>query len=580
MKQFSKLFFASLTSIAACAWADEEKHCSYFEEGVKNVYWGDLHVHSAYSLDAWGYGTLATPAEAYRFARGEPLVLTGVGPVVLERPLDFMSVTDHAEWFDLLYICTDPEWSDDPYCDTMTEKNTPEAGSEVFAKYVLPTITKASPQPTPICKADEAHCTESRASQWQRIQHQTNQANKPCKFTSMVGFEWSATPDYSHNHRNVIFANANVTKDAIDYMHFPSPLKLWEELDRQCEAKNGCEAIAIPHNTNMGDGRSFDVETEDEYQLDLRARYERLVEIHQEKGNSECLPVFGQVDEGCNFEIRLTKNSQPTTAADFNDQEWERMRRSYVRGLLLRGLAAFERSGTKRRNPFQLGIIASTDNHAATGGLVEEDQWPGSVFGMGSLERSMTRISWNPGGLIAVWAEENTRESLFTSLKRREVYGTSGPRIQVKIKAATDGKALSCASKGDTSQASIPMGGEFTTVSGSPYFVVQALYDRIPLASVEIIKGELKDAELKESTFTIWAPESGGLNICAEWQDPEFDSSAPAFWYARIIESPRPRWSSEQCKKAGRCDEFPNAMQTIQDRAWTSPIWYLPERNQ
>ncbi len=226
MKQFSKLFFASLTSIAACAWAEEEKHCSYFEEGVKNVYWGDLHVHSAYSLDAWGYGTLATPAEAYRFARGEPLVLTGVGPVVLERPLDFMSVTDHAEWFDLLYICTDPEWSDDPYCDTMTEKNTPEAGSEVFAKYVLPTITKASPQPTPICKADEAHCTESRASQWQRIQHQTNQANKPCKFTSMVGFEWSATPDYSHNHRNVIFANANVTKDAIDYMHFPSPLKI------------------------------------------------------------------------------------------------------------------------------------------------------------------------------------------------------------------------------------------------------------------------------------------------------------------------------------------------------------------
>ena len=181
--------------------------------------------------------------------------------------------------------------------------------------------------------------------------------------------------------------------------------------------------------------------------------------------------------------------------------------------------------------------------------------------------------------MIAVWAEENTRESLFASLKRREVYGTSGPRIQVKIQATSDGKVLTCKSKSDTGQASIPMGAEFTTVSRSPYFMVQALYDKIPLASVEIIKGELKDGELKESTFTLWASESGGLNICSEWQDPEFDSSAPAFWYARIIESPRSRWSSEQCKKAERCDEFPNAMQTIQDRAWTSPIWYLPERN-
>ena len=218
-----KLFFTLLVGTAVYASADENGHCTYYQEGVQNVYWRGPLVHSAYSLDAWGYGTLASPAEAYRFARGEPPDLAGVGPVVLERPLDFMSVTDHAEWFDLLYICTDPEWSDDPYCNTMTEKNSPATGQLVFGKYVLPTITKTIPEPTPICQADEAHCTAVQSSQWQRVQIQTNQANDPCEFTTMVGFGWSATPDYSYNHQNIIFANSNVTERAIDYMHFPSP---------------------------------------------------------------------------------------------------------------------------------------------------------------------------------------------------------------------------------------------------------------------------------------------------------------------------------------------------------------------
>jgi len=199
------LFFIIFTSGPAIG--SETENCPYYEEETKNVYWGDLHVHSAYSLDAWGYGTMRTPAEAYAFARGTPIKLAGSIPVQLDRPLDFMSVTDHAEWFDLLYICTDPEWSDEPYCNIMTENNNALEGRKVFVEYVLPTITEAVPAPTPLCAKNAEHCKTAQQLQWQRIQHQTNQANDPCRFTSFIGFEWSATPDYSHNHRNVIFAN-------------------------------------------------------------------------------------------------------------------------------------------------------------------------------------------------------------------------------------------------------------------------------------------------------------------------------------------------------------------------------------
>jgi len=546
----------------------EEGRCAGYDPGKKQVYWGDLHVHTAYSLDAWGYGTIKTPADAYRFARGGELSLTDELSVKLDRPLDFMAVTDHAEWFDLLYICTDPEWSDDPYCDIMTEKAGRSTGPEVFAEYVLPTITKASPQPTPICAKDAEHCENSRMSQWDRIQQQTNEANAPCHFTALNGYEWSATPDYSHNHRNIIFRDENVTPGAIDYMHFPNPLALWQELDKQCKAETGCDAIAIPHNTNMGDGRSFDVETETNEVRALRGKFERLVEIHQEKGSSECLYAFGQPDEDCNFQQYLTRSSVPAEAKDYSEKEWEKMRSSYVRALLTRGLGVYSESGI---NPLQLGIISSTDNHAATGGFVEEDQWLGSVFGIGDLDRTMVRKSWNPGGLVAVWAEQNTRHSIFDALKRREVYATSGPRIHLSLQGSKN--ALTCDMHDDDG---IPMGGSFKNLGKAPQFRIQAMYVSIPLQSIEIIKGEFRDGELKETTIPVWQELKGGLHICATWKDPDFDLKAPAFWYVRVLEAPTLRWSAHHCRKENRCDEFPGAETTLQERAWTSPIWYLP----
>jgi uncharacterized protein DUF3604 len=546
--------------------------CDGAVAGEKQIFWGDLHVHSGYSLDAWGYGTAATPAQAYAFAKGAPIQLPDGSTVRLPRPLDFMAVTDHAEWFNLMYICTDPLHSNHPYCSVLTEKNTPATGGEVFANYVLPTITKAQPEPTPLCVAEPALCRQAHLSQWRRVQEQTNAANAPCSFTSFVAFEWSATPDYSHNHRNIIFASDKVTDDAIDYMRYPTPAQLWRELDLQCRPEDGCDVIAIPHNTNMGDGKSFDVETESPDMLALRAKYETLVEIHQEKGNSECLPGFGQTDEDCNFELSLTKNSRAVQADDYTRDEWEQMRKSYVRRLLLRGLYGYRQSGERELNPLQLGIIGSTDNHAATGGFVDEEIWPGTVFGAGDFERTMSRESWNPGGLVAVWAQQNTRKSIFSALKRREVYATSGPRLRVRL-AATKSK-LDCATA--VPQDAVVMGGSLDKTN-SVYMRVEAQADHTPIGRVEIIKGWLQDGELQEQVVQIWDSRSGAADVCAVWQDPNFETAKPAFWYARVLEVPTPRWSAFHCQRADLCDEYPQAERWIRERAWTSPIWNHPE---
>lgn len=579
-KKLVRLSWVLLAVLVSWPMTVGAQNCPGTVAGQKQVYWGDLHVHSGYSLDAWGFGTTTSPSQAYEFARGEPLRLPTGKEVRLSRPLDFMAVTDHAEWFNIMYACTDPLASDHPYCDILTEKNTPTEGLEVFRNYVVPTITKANPVPTQLCTEQPELCRTAHASQWQRVQDQTNAANDPCSFTSFVAYEWSATPDFSHNHRNLIFADENTTADAIDYMRYPSPAKLWAELDRQCLEENGCDVIAIPHNSNMGDGKSFDVETESPDELALRAKYETLVEIHQEKGNSECLPAFGQTDEDCNFEISLTKSSRPATPASYDKTEWEQMRGGYVRRLLLRGLYGYQESGTRQLNPLQLGIIGSTDNHAATGGFVDEETWPGTVFGSGDFDRAMSRVAWNPGGLVAVWAEQNTRQDLFAALKRREVYATSGPRMKVRLSAADS--ELSCGVS-DVSEGStdvVPMGGELNSLSKKGIHLrVQAQADHTPIARVEIVKGWVEGDELLERVEQVWNNSAGASDLCVVWHDKQVMTGSPAFWYARVLEAPTPRWSAFQCQAEGRCDEFPKADQWVRERAWTSPVWYLPRHS-
>ncbi|MCP5180190.1 MAG: DUF3604 domain-containing protein [Pseudomonadales bacterium] len=563
-----------LACIAANPTAAGEVQCEYRQPGVRNVYWGDLHVHTAYSLDAYGFGTVRTPEDAFRFARGEPTTLPDGTRVAIDRPLDFMATTDHAEWFDFLSLCDEPAFTAHPQCAALHANNNPANGGKVFGGFVVPSITRAEPATIDICRDNPTRCADLAQSQWLRIQEQANAANDPCRFSAIIGFEWSATPNASHTHRNVIFRNASVSRQAIDYIRYPKLGDLYGQLDRQCDPASGCAVMTIPHNTNMGDGESFDVETESDALLRGRARYERLVEIFQEKGNSECLSPLGVNDEAdCTLEVRLSKHSQTAKPADFTAGEWEHMRATYVRGLLLRGLAAWARSGEARRNPLQLGIVGATDNHAATPGFVQEADWQGSVFAIGSFDRAMTRIDWNPGGITGVWAEQNTRESLFDAMQRREVYATSGTRIRLRFDAATGDDALAC-DRQDDSAGLRPMGSELNRVDGKPRFRVSAQFDRVPLERVEIVRGAWNETGYETTVVNAW--EGEGRDVCATWTDSDFDDTHPAFWYARVQETASPRWSAAMCQRAGRCEEFPAANTRVKERAWSSPIWYLP----
>lgn len=576
-KRVSIALMAGVLTAGQCGFASAGE-CPDSRPVMKNLYWGDLHVHTAYSLDAFAFGTVRTPSDAYAFARGRKAELAGGATATLDRPLDFMAVTDHAEWLDLMYLCTDPQRLEDPYCAELREKSSPASGPDVFRNYVLPTITHAAPERTPVCAGDPERCDSAMRSQWQRIQVQANAANEPCAFTAFIGFEWTYTPNHSHSHRNLIFANEHVTRDAIDYIRHPTLDDLWSELDSQCRAEDACEVIAIPHNTNMGDGIGFDVETESERQLALRSRYEKLIEIHQEKGNSECLPAFDSAGgDDCGFEISLTRHSASTAREEFSRAEWDSMRRTYVRGLLLRGLAGYRSDAPRaRRNALQLGFIGSTDTHAATPGYVDESEWQGSAIRGGDFDAAMKRLNWNPGGLVAVWAEENTRASIFAALKRREVYATSGPRIGLRFLAATKNRELSCDDAGYVAAADVSMGGDFSTSAHPPQFLVAAQFDKTPLRAIEIVKGVRRDGKVEEQRTVLWSRAQGSHSACATWRDAEFDADEPAFWYARVLEMPSPRWSAVQCEKLGRCADYPDAKSMIQERAWASPIWYLP----
>ena len=571
----------SLLLAAGIVTADNNT-CAIAGDDSKQVFWGDLHVHTAYSLDAYGYGTVHTPAEAFRFAQGEPLILPGGATAQLDRPLDFMAITDHAEWLDFLHICTDPGQSAHPTCQTLRKHSNPEGGSKVFGDFVVPSITREAPAALPPCEENPELCKTAGLAQWQRIQTQANAANKPCTFTALLGYEWSATRSFSHTHRNVIFRSDAVTATAIDYIRYPTLKDLFTELDRQCQKTDGCEALTIPHNTNMSDGASFDVLSEDADLRRMRAHYERLIEVHQEKGNSECLAPLGATDESdCNLEIQLTRHSRPAKPADYTPEEWEHMRAGYVRGLLLRGLeaAAMERDSqdSSSESALKLGMVGATDTHAATPGFVDEALWQGSVFGIGSLERNMTRLGWNPGGLTAVWASQNTRGEIFDALHRREVYATSGPRIRLRfdagIRKGRDKAALTC---NEITDADVPvvMGGDIKPARGKPLFRIQALADRNPIARIEIVRGTVLDGKPQQQVIGVW--EGTARDVCAVWRDADYDRNAPTFWYARVQEVESPRWSALMCRKAGRCEEFPGADQLIRERAWSSPVWSLP----
>lgn len=563
--------------------ADSAESYSSDDEPGKQLLWGDLHVHTGYSLDAYGYGLRLTPADAYRFARGEAIPLLNTDRMVrLRRPLDFAAVTDHAETFDLMQICalaTDP--SPLPYCRELRDTAGPGGGLQVFRDYLLPLIVPEPPRRSPVCEAEDVDCGQARRTVWQAVQDQANAANEPGRFTALIGQEWSATPGARHWHRNLIFASEQVPEDVIDYLRYPELETMWRALERDCRPEQGCEVLAIPHNPNYEGGGGFAVEDSSLQARQLRARYERLVEMFQSKGGSECLPLaWRDENPDCRFEIIIPRPVGERLAQADESAEaaiWEALRSGYARNILGEGLRAFSRDGKDGLNPLQLGLIASTDNHAATAGDVAEQRWHGDAWasGAGARQRLEEVSHYNPGGLVAVWAPRNTRRDIFDALHRRETYGTSGPRIGLRLAASVDALGTGCERAVNWSH-NLPMGATLPGDAGGLTLTIMAQADEIPLQRIEVIKGEVLAGELRERVVPVWENPAGVMQVCTDWRDGDFSPEAPAYWYVRVLEAASPRWSVADCRQVGDCSEFPGADQMIQERAWSSPVWHLP----
>ncbi len=609
--------------------ADEDVGCAD-RDPLRKPYFGDLHVHSVRSFDSYLYDTRATPDEAYRFARGETLLAAPLDsegrptrPVRLERPLDFAAVTDHAEVLAESNLCTRPDspvyetescrvfrgtLDDDPRGRLM-RRTQPFAG--VFS----------GEWNEEVCGADGARCLEAGQAVWTEIREAAERANETCIFTTFVAYEYSASPEISGLHRNVIFRNATVPALPIGTFDEQTPLGLWRRLKEVClDAGNGCDVLAIPHNSNKSNGRMFTVGypgaasiEEQVEQARLRQNMEPLVEIMQNKGDSECrngmYGILGAPDELCDFE-----KVRPPTDEDCRESIGEGgqfnqgcvSRLDFVRYALIEGQREAERIGV---NPYKLGIIASTDTHNTTPGDVEERTYTGHL-GSTSFAPQRRIGRQNPGGLAAIWAEENSREALFEAMRRRETFGTSGPRITARFFGGWDYPADLCAdpelvAKGYAG--GVPMGGDLPdrTASGEvPVFVVSALRDpgtaERPgglLQRIQIIKGWADDeGGLHQAVYEVAGSADNGADVdlatceprgrgadtlCAVWTDPDFDMGRRAYYYARVLENPSCRYSTFQCLSAPEeerptgCDD-PALPKTIHERAWTSPIWYEP----
>jgi hypothetical protein len=581
---------------------------------LRNAYFGDLHVHTSYSLDAYIGGNRNDPRAAYRFGRGEPVVLTGGVKNQLRVPLDFMAVTDHDIWLGEVSLCTDPKEAvyGSQVCQGIREYAThPQAASPLdFGHFSAqnPALRDAR-----ICGSPDTaagNCNDRAKTVWNELQQIAQEFYEPGKFTTFIGFEWTANMKrIGMLHRNVIFRSTTVPDAIASAVELNNrPEQLWKWLEKSCTGD--CQALSIPHNTNFGWGVALDTKNSDgtpftKEILQRRARTEPLIEIFQMKGNSECSPGLGTTDEQCSFE-------QLFEACKQGEDAFCAVPRDYVRNALKTGLVLGDQFGV---NPFQYGFIADTDTHSSNPGATEEK----GELGYGAPVKDdaplnkdfpINRGAFNPGGLAGVWAEQNTRESIFDALKRRETFATSGTRIRVRLFAGWN-YPNGLDKRQDLVQAGykggVPMGGELHGAQGkAPKLVVWAVKDpnSTNLQKIQIVKGWSKGTESFEKVFDVVCsdglrpdPQShqcpdngasvnltdcsvtadkGAAELSVTWTDPEFDKSARAFYYARVLENPTCRWSTEAAvqAKVALSAKFPA---TIQERAWSSPIWYTPK---
>ena len=668
--------------LALCGTAPAQDCVGKGYDPLKNAYWGDLHTHTSYSFDAVTIGNRTTPVDAYNFAKGDPIGLPPydksgkpLRTTQLSRPLDFLAVTDHSEYFGevrMCLTCKDPTIPpqqceefiyDSLACialrNTIMSLNDPDSTNVAFFLWGIK-LAMPNPNRFPFCGPDDFNCLPHTASVWEETKMIAQEAYQPCEFTSFAAYEWTGTPFGNNWHRNVIFRNETVPGLPVSYFESPSaeggPVKLWSLLEQLCLNETpGCDVLAIPHNSNIGKG-IFPLPSSPA-EAKQQISFEPLAEIHQTKGNSECRWGVGTTDEMCQFEL-LSKTalifgdpaagpvdyanpSQSPLSAKVQGFEVEAKTGGtynyFLRDTLKAGLYLGNGLGI---NPYKLGFVGATDTHNTTPGLTEETvEYPGqhgveddTIPKRLSLKKEAHGIlENNPGGLTAVWAQENTRDSIFDSLRSKETYATSGIRPQVRFFGGWDYPAELCQKSNFVElgyKQGVPMGSDLKPRpdnSAKPRFAVMAMKDPdfgldAKLQRIQIIKGWIDgQGNLHEEVYDVVSDPAGvpfksdedyvdlttcnaKLNtpgkdtLCTVWEDPEFDPSQSAFYYARVLQNPTCRWSTLQCLKQKQRVPNTDCWQrlatpsktegflpgvtvgyTLQERAWTSSIWYEPK---
>jgi len=589
-------------------------------------YWGDTHLHTGLSLDAGVFGARLGPVEAHRFARGEELISSTGIPVRLSRPLDWLVVADHSDQMGFALDLIDgkqhllAEEKGREWYDMM------QSGEGVAAAMDIIDLFATGRFPEGIGRYYLPGAPPYRAT-WERVVNAAEEYNEPGRYTAFIGFEWTSLVEANNLHRVVIYRDggdrALQTEPYTTYppQGSPNPRDLWKWMTVY-EEKTGGDLLALAHNGNLANGIMFPDEAQydgkalDQEYVEQRIKWEPLYEVTQIKGDGEAHPFLSPNDEFADYETWDFGNFNPETP-----KKNEMLAGEYAREALKRGLQLERRLGT---NPYKFGMVGSTDSHTGLA-TAQEDNFFGKHSGaepspermhhpfMARKNGDVIMAGWGvvASGLAAVWAEENTREALFDAMQRKEVYATTGSRVMVRFFGGWDFTDEDVASRSPAFggyRKGVPMGGDMKPRTGNqaPSFMVYALRDPIGgnLDRIQIIKGWMDssgethervydvavsdgrtigadgrcrtpvgntvDAETANFTNTIGASE-----LATVWTDPDFDPTQKAFYYARVIEIPTPRWSTIEAFRFGI--PIPEgAPVSTQERAYTSPIWYTP----
>lgn len=571
----------------------------------RRAFFGETHVHTGYSVDASISNVTLTPDDAYRYAKGEAIRHLDGSMIQSSRPVDFMAVTDHAEYLGVIRLMKDQAHplSRLPLAKQMVSSD-PDVVAHAFAD-----IGRSMMNAEPIAGLQQQDVI---ADTWKSIQAIAETHYQPGEFTTFVAFEWSSHSNAQNLHRNVIFRGADAPKLPFSSFSSPRPEDLWTYMERARRA--GMDVMAIPHNSNLSDGAMFPMSADsfgsplDAEYAERRNRNEPLVEISQIKGTSETHPRLSPGDEWADFEIL----DEIISHKSGNQGVIGRRVGSYVRNAYLNGIRLASESGF---NPYRFGIIAATDSHNASVPS-DENNYTGKI-GLSDYNAELRRSGrvagmplqrFSAAGLAGVWAHENTREAIYDAMARKETFGTSGPRISLRMFAAEQfpDNFLETADWPQRAYAiGVPMGAELGAQQ-SVEFLIAAKQDPedAPLDRLQIVKGWFVDGEMHEKIFDVscaggqaphpdrhrcpavettvnlrdcsYERESGSPQLLAQWRDPEFQPEQAAFYYARVIQNPTCRWTTWDALRSGQplLEEVPP---TLQERAWSSPIWVNTE---